>query len=233
MPRDNRNPHFLWIEEQRDIQKQTTSFYFNLKPTGKGANENPLKKQGGTRFFRSASKLRCQVPGRTDVRRQGTGRWRMKDELGGSPHVFLLTIFFFGGRLVQQVVPCGVVFLEFFWRQIRVNFKKSVQNDNAIEVRGFKWCGWASKNLENPQDFLVRLPSQTLDQVPPSTENSVDIWQETIWYQLGKHVIHSFSNYFWLVFTVPTDQPDFGHTQCDVKLIQSYEPLNRVIPRFF
>lgn len=58
----------------------------------------------------------------------------MKDELGGSPHVFLLTIFFFG-RLVQQVVPCGVVFLEFFDVKFESTSKKSVQNDNAIEVR--------------------------------------------------------------------------------------------------
>ena len=55
----------------------------------------------------------------------------MKDELGRSPHVFLLTIFFFWGRLVQQVVPCGVVFLEFF----DVKFESTSKNLFKMTMR--------------------------------------------------------------------------------------------------
>lgn len=160
MPRDNRNPHFLWIEEQRDIQNKQLHFISTWSPLEKGPMKTPWKNRGE----QDSSGLRVSYGVKSwphRCRRQGRGRWRMKDELGGSPHVFLLTIFFFWevgttGCSLRRCVS-GI-----FWRQIRVNFKKICSKWQCDRSKGFKWCGWASKTLENPQDFLVRLPSQTL-----------------------------------------------------------------------
>lgn len=160
MPRDNRNPHFLWIEEQRDIQNKQLHFISTWSPLEKGPMKTPWKNRGE----QDSSGLRVSYGVKSwphRCRRQGTGRWRMKDELGGSPHVFLLTIFFFWGGWYNRLFLAALC----FWNFLTSNssqLQKICSKWQCDRSKGFKWCGWASKNLENPQDFLVRLPSQTL-----------------------------------------------------------------------